>query len=50
MKEILLFSIVLVTAVVFFILLRRHKAKKTGQPTQNYDDRIDRVVEQLDNL
>lgn len=50
MSEILLFSVVLVAGIVLFILLRRRSVKKQGQPTQNYDDKIDRVVEQLDNL
>ncbi len=50
MKEIVLFAAVLVFGVIIFIVMGRKKVRSEAQPTKNYDDKIDRVVEQLDNL
>ena len=50
MTEFVLFGIILAVGVVTFFLLKRKQGKEPGQPTQNYDDKIDRVIEQLDNI
>ena len=50
MNEIILFGGIMLAGLVFFLILKSKKRKGQGQSTQNYDDKIDRVVEQLDNL
>ena len=50
MNEIILFSLILVAGIVIFLLMMSKKKKKTALPTQNYDDKPDRLVDQLDNL
>lgn len=50
MNEIIIFSVVLILGIVVFLAMSRKKVRSEAQPTQNYDDKIDRVVEQFDNL
>ena len=50
MNEILLFAAVLLFGVVIFIAMKRKQVKNEGQPTHNYDDKIDRLVDRLDNI
>ncbi len=50
MNEIILFGAILALGIVIFLVMKSKKREKEGLPTQNYDDKIDRLAEQLDNL
>jgi hypothetical protein len=50
LNEIILFVVVLLFGAVVFILMKKKRVKSEGQPTQNYDDKIDRLADRLDNI
>ena len=50
MNEIILFAVVLAFGFAVFIAMKKKKVKSEGQATQNYDDKIDRLVDRLDNI
>jgi hypothetical protein len=50
MNEIILFAAVLLFGVMIFIAMKKKKVKSEGQPKHNYDDKIDRLVDRLDNI
>jgi len=50
MNEIILFGGIILISIVVFLLMKRKNLQKEGLPTQNYDDKVDRFIEQLDNI